>query len=123
MRQAFYCNNHNQQYQARYCCRIPLSTQGPYVTKPRTSTIFFAPADPCVRVFAELALKEIRLGESDAGLLSDKGAFSEFMDKINERYGVGHLDITNVHLSSLLCIFPYGRSAIGAEGAALKPYR
>lgn len=44
-------------------------------------------ADPCVRVFAELALKEIRLGGSDVScLLSDKGAFSEFMDKVNERY-------------------------------------
>lgn len=43
-------------------------------------------ADPRVRAFAELALKEIRSGMgSDTSLLSDKAAFSEFMDKVNER--------------------------------------
>lgn len=46
--------------------------------------------DPRVRAFAELALKEVRLGGgdgSDTSLLTDKAAFSEFMDKVNERYG------------------------------------
>lgn len=43
-------------------------------------------ADPSVRVFAERALKEIRLGGSDANMLSDKEAFAEFMDRLSERY-------------------------------------
>ena len=42
---------------------------------------------PRVRAFAELALKEIRPGGGgDTSLLADKQAFSEFMDKVNERY-------------------------------------
>lgn len=45
---------------------------------------------PRVRAFAELALNEIRSGVGgDASLLEDKQAFSEFMDRINERYFVG----------------------------------
>lgn len=51
-------------------------------------------AAPRVRTFAELALKEIGftggLGEdrngTDNSLLADKYAFSQFMDKVNERY-------------------------------------
>lgn len=42
-------------------------------------------AAPRVRSFAEGALKEIRLAEGDASLLSDRKAFSEFMYKVNER--------------------------------------
>lgn len=42
-------------------------------------------AAPRVRSFAEGALKEIRLAEGNASLLSDQKAFSEFMYKVNER--------------------------------------
>lgn len=42
-------------------------------------------AAPRVRSFAEGALKEIRLAEGNASLLSDRKAFSEFMYKVNER--------------------------------------
>lgn len=42
---------------------------------------------PRVRAFAELALHELRSGVGgDASLLADKQAFSEFMDRVNERY-------------------------------------
>lgn len=63
-----------------------------------------------MRVFAELALKELRLVVGDEGLLSDKGAFSEFMDKVNERYGyILHIYTWYMlHLSLLVFTFPYG---------------
>lgn len=42
---------------------------------------------PRVRAFADLALNEIRSGVGgDACLLEDKQSFSEFMDRVNERF-------------------------------------
>ncbi|CAM9625635.1 unnamed protein product, partial [Ectocarpus fasciculatus] len=56
--------------------------------------LFGRPTEPAsaprVRAFAELALKEILSVEgSDASLLADKLAFSEYMDKINESVLLG----------------------------------
>lgn len=44
-----------------------------------------------MRSFAELVLNEIRTDvDGEAKLLTDKQAFSEFMDRVNERYCTCH---------------------------------
>ncbi len=82
-------------------------------------------AAPRVRAFAELALKEIgfmgSLGEdsngngtgtctgTDKGLLADKYAFSRFMDRVNERYGVDSVVSSSVATSCSRALVMHAR--------------